>query len=128
LRVILIVEDDTDTNVVIQEVLAAEGYSCLAATNGTEGFRLLVEHEPDLVLLDIQLPDIGGIEFLELKEQVSGIADIPVIAMTGLMSVPRIDNVLGMLRKPFALEVLLDLVRRIAPTELAASSAKPTKT
>jgi CheY-like chemotaxis protein len=127
LRVILIVEDDTDTNVVIQEVLASEGYSCLAATNGTEGFRLLVEHKPDLVLLDIQLPDIGGIEFLELKEQVSGIADIPVIAMTGLMSVPRIDHVLGMLRKPFALEALLDLVRRIAPTELAGPSTKQTK-
>jgi DNA-binding response OmpR family regulator len=128
LRVILIVEDDTDTNVVIQEVLAEEGYSCIAAFDGTEGFRLLVEHEPDLVLLDVQLPDIGGVEFLELKAQVSGIADIPVIVMTGLMSVPRIDHVLGMLKKPFALETLLDLVRRIAPTELAAPPTKQTKT
>jgi DNA-binding response OmpR family regulator len=115
LPIILVVEDDADINVAIQEVLRDEGYACAAALSGDEGFRLLVEEEPDLVLLDLALPRMTGMEFLVNKAAVSAVAGIPVIAMTGLTSVPKLDNIVAVLRKPFELEVMVDLVRQFAP-------------
>ena len=113
--VILVIEDDADINVAIQEVLRDEGYDCVAALNGDEGFRLLVEEEPDLVLLDLALPRMTGIEFLANKDAVRTVAEIPVIVMTGLTGLPKLDRIIAVLRKPFDLEVMVDLVRQFAP-------------
>lgn len=113
--IILVVEDDADINVAIQEVLLDEGYTCVAALNGEEGFRLLIEEEPDLVLLDLALPRMTGNEFLAHKAAVSAVAEIPVIVVTGLTSLPKLDKVVAVLRKPFDLEAMVDLVRQFAP-------------
>ena len=113
--IILVVEDDADINVAIQEVLRDEGYKCTAALNGDEGFRLLVEEEPDLVLLDLALPYMTGIEFLAHKRAVRAVAEIPVIVMTGLSHVPKLDKIVAVLRKPFDLEAMVELVRQFAP-------------
>ena len=117
MSLILVVEDDADINVAIQEVLREEGYSCAAALTGNEGFRLLVEEEPDLVLLDLALPGMTGIEFLAHKAAVIAVAEIPVIAMSGLSRVPKQDKVVAVLRKPFDLEALVELVGQFAPVE-----------
>jgi CheY-like chemotaxis protein len=117
LSLILVVEDDADINVAIQEVLREEGHRCAAALTGNEGFRLLVEEEPDLVLLDLALPGMTGIEFLAHKAAVSAVAEIPVIAMSGLSRVPKLDKVVAVLRKPFDLEALVELVGQFAPVE-----------
>ena len=114
---ILVIEDDADINVAIQEVLREEGYSCAAALNGNEGFRLLVEEEPDLVLLDLALPGMTGVEFLAHKAAVSAIAEIPVIVMSGFSRVPELDKVVAVLRKPFDLVALVELVGQFAPVE-----------
>jgi DNA-binding response OmpR family regulator len=111
LSVILVVEDDADINVAIQDVLGDEGYHCKSALNGDDGFRLLIEDEPALVLLDLDLPGMRGTEFLEHKEAVKAVSGIPVIVITGLMRVPKLDKVVAVLRKPFTLEALLELVR-----------------
>ena len=115
MRLILIVEDDRDTNAAIQDVLESESYSCIAAFDGNEGFRLLVEHQPDLVLLDLELPGLHGEEFLKLKKEVSAVAEIPVVVITGLSRVPKLDRVVAMLPKPFTVEALLELARKHAP-------------
>ena len=115
MRLILIVEDDRDTNAAIQDVLEGESYSCIAALDGNEGFRLLVEREPDLVLLDLELPGLHGEEFLKLKEEVSAVAEIPVVVITGLSHVPKLYRVVAMLPKPFTVEALLELARKYAP-------------
>jgi len=57
LRVILIVDDDQDACLSIVGVLEIEGYSCLMATSGSEGLRLLESENPLLVILDFRLPD-----------------------------------------------------------------------
>jgi DNA-binding response OmpR family regulator len=115
LSLILIVEDDADINVAIQDVLGDEGYHCKWALNGDDGFRLLIEDEPALVLLDLDLPGMRGTEFLEHKDAVKPVSGIPVIVITGLMRVPKLDKVVAVLRKPFTLEALLELVRKFVP-------------
>jgi len=117
LSLILVIEDDADINVAIQEVLREEGYRCAAALNGNEGFRLLVEEEPDLVLLDLALPGMTGLEFLTHKAAVSAVGQVPVIVLTALVRVPKLDNIVAVLRKPFDLDALVELVRQFAPAE-----------
>ncbi len=117
MSVILIVEDDADINVAIQDVLGDEGYACKSALNGDDGFRRLIEDAPHLVLLDLDLPGMTGTEFLQHKEAVSTVAAIPVIVITGLMRVPRLDGAVAVLHKPFTLEALVDLTRKFAPAE-----------
>src|SRR2546423_3651332 len=119
LRVVLIVEDDDDTNFVIQAALRSERYSSVATLDGNEGFRLLIEEEPDLVLLDLDLPGMSGAEFLEHKAAVTAVARIPVIVLTGMARVPDLVNVAAVRAKPIDLEELLELVRKLAPADAA---------
>jgi CheY-like chemotaxis protein len=114
-RVILVIEDDLDTNEAIVGVLTAEGYSCLAAFDGEEGLRLLQRHEPAMVLLDLQLPGMSGSEFLVRKSVIPTVADIPVAVVTGLWKVAMPDNVVAVLRKPFTIDQILDVVWKFAP-------------
>ena len=115
--VVLIVEDDDDTNFVIQAALRSERYSSVATLDGNEGFRLLIEEEPDLVLLDLDLPGMSGADFLEHKSAVSAVAQIPVIVLTGVARVPDLVNVAAVRSKPIDLEELLELVRKLAPVD-----------
>ena len=68
MSVILIVEDNEKNMILVRDVLQFKGYQTLEAATGTEGLRLAREALPDLVLMDIQLPDIDGITaFLRLR-------------------------------------------------------------
>ena len=62
MSLILIVEDNDKNMKLARDILRAKGYDTLEAVNGEDGVRLALQHKPDLVLMDIQLPDINGIE------------------------------------------------------------------
>jgi two-component system cell cycle response regulator DivK len=80
--VILIVEDNDKNMKLVRDVLQFKGYQTLEATCGREGVRMATEHLPDLVLMDIQLPDINGITALaEIRAHPHG-RNIPVFAVT----------------------------------------------
>lgn len=64
MSVILIVEDNDKNMKLVRDVLQFKGYQTLEAVSGREGVRLAIERKPDLVLMDIQLPDIDGITAL----------------------------------------------------------------
>jgi len=66
MSVILIVEDNEKNMILVRDVLQFKGYQTLEAATGTEGLRLAREAMPDLVLMDIKLPDIDGITALKL--------------------------------------------------------------
>ena len=61
---VLVVEDNEKNMKLLRDVLQAKGYRTLEATTGARAVELAIEHRPDLVLMDIQLPDIGGVETL----------------------------------------------------------------
>ena len=79
---ILVVEDNEKNMKLFRDVLQAKGYRTLEATTGGRAVELAIEHGPDLVLMDIQLPDIDGVEALARLRADERTAAIPVLALT----------------------------------------------
>jgi two-component system cell cycle response regulator DivK len=79
---VLVVEDNQTNMKLFRDVLQATGYRTLEATTGGRAVELAAEHEPDLVLMDIQLPDIDGLEALGRLRADERTASIPVLALT----------------------------------------------
>lgn len=79
---ILVVEDNEKNMKLFRDVLEAKGYRVLEARSGAEAVELAYEHDPDLVLMDIQLPDIGGVEALGRLRADEDTSSIPVVALT----------------------------------------------
>jgi two-component system cell cycle response regulator DivK len=81
-ELILVVEDDEKSRKLVRDLLTFKGYEIVEAETGEEGVRLAQERRPSLVLMDIRLPGIDGIQALErLRAEVATRA-IPVMAMT----------------------------------------------
>ena len=79
---ILVIEDNEKNMKLVRDVLEGSGYRTLEATTGGQGVELAVEHRPDLVLMDIQLPDINGVEALGRLRANERTASLPVLALT----------------------------------------------
>ena len=79
---ILVVEDNEKNMKLFRDVLLAAGYRTLEATTGGEAVALALGHSPDLVLMDIQLPDIDGVEALGRLRADGRTASVPVLALT----------------------------------------------
>jgi two-component system cell cycle response regulator DivK len=118
MKTILIVEDNEKNMKLARDILRAKGYQTLEATTGGEGVRLALEHKPDLVLMDIQLPDINGIQAFERIRGNADTARVPVVAFTASVTVndrSRIgdagfDAFLG---KPINLKEFVETVKRL---------------
>ncbi|MCK4681958.1 response regulator transcription factor [Candidatus Bipolaricaulota bacterium] len=104
---ILICEDEPDIQVILGDFLTAEGYEVCIASTAAEGLRLFAEEEPDLVLLDLMLPDRDGWEVLQ---EIRRLSDLPVIMLTALGRVDDKVKALSSLKaddyitKPFELD------------------------
>jgi two-component system, cell cycle response regulator DivK len=79
---VLVVEDNEKNMKLFRDVLTAKGYEALEATTGAGAVELALERMPDLVLMDIQLPDIDGVEALARLRGDERTASIPVLALT----------------------------------------------
>ena len=79
---VLVVEDNEKNMKLFRDVLQASGYRLLEATTGERAMELAAEHRPNLVLMDIQLPDIDGVEALGRLRADARTASIPVVALT----------------------------------------------
>jgi len=103
---VLLIEDDPAIVAGLELNLSLEGYEVLTAGDGESGYRLAVEKAPDLILLDIMLPGVNGLEVLRRLREVD--ADVPVLVLTA--RVEEADKVLGLtlgaddyISKPFNL-------------------------
>ncbi|HEU5010121.1 MAG TPA: response regulator [Gaiellaceae bacterium] len=79
---VLVVEDNEKNMKLFRDVLAATGFRTLEATTGEQAVELASEHAPDLILMDIQLPDFDGIEALRRLRADEQTASLPVLALT----------------------------------------------
>ena len=79
---VLVVEDNARNMKLFRDVLKASGYRTLEATTGARAVELVIEHAPALVLMDIQLPDIDGLEALDRLRADERTASVPVLALT----------------------------------------------
>ena len=79
---ILIVEDNEKNMKLVRDILQHQGHSTLEAVTGGDGVRLALTHRPDLILMDIQLPDIDGIEALRRIRAQAALDATPVLAVS----------------------------------------------
>ena len=112
---ILIVEDNPRNMKLVRDVLQVKGHTTIEATTGEDGVALAKEKLPDLILMDIQLPKMNGIEALRVLREAEETRAIPVIAVTA--SVMQQDRKLiteagfdGYVGKPINLVEFLDAV------------------
>ena len=99
---ILVADDNPDSRSIIGLVLEHRGYEVATAADGEEAVRQAREHQPDLILMDLQMPRLSGLEAAQaLKEDVST-SDIPILAVTAATISEDIRNhgFCGVLRKP----------------------------
>ena len=116
---ILVVDDDERNMKLFRDVLQASGYRTVEASTGTDAVRLAVEHAPDLVLMDIRLPDIDGLEALRRIRSTERTASIPVLAVTAQAMKGDREKFIEAgfdeyLSKPIDVDELLDAVGRYA--------------
>ena len=78
----MIVDDDEISRYLVKGVLGGKGYRLVEARSGNEGLKLAREISPDLIVLDLSMPDVSGFEVLEALKQDSATRDIPVVIYT----------------------------------------------
>jgi DNA-binding response OmpR family regulator len=115
-RKILIVDDEDDGVQLLSFILTRAGFDVATAGNGVQTLSLLSEFRPDLVVLDVKLPDMDGYEVLGRIRERPGFASIPVIFSTADVSVrigkyAREHRANGYLVKPFEADKLLAMIR-----------------
>ena len=114
-KTILIVDDDTELSDGLRIMLERKGYRVLQARDGQQGKSLIYQHKPDLVILDMMMPRMGGYPVLE---HFRGKADAPPVIMITANEGSRHKayaeylGVVDYIRKPFAMERLLESVEK----------------
>ena len=81
---ILIVDDNQTNIILLQAILKRAKYNTLSVTNGADALRIMQEKQPDLVLLDIMMPEMDGYEVARRKDQTESIQNIPFLFVTAL--------------------------------------------
>ncbi len=118
-RHIVCVEDEPEMIELIQLILNRRGFEVLGASGGKEGLKMVREILPDLVLLDLMMPDMDGWEVYQQMKAEESTRNIPVIIVTA--KAQNIDKVLGLhiakvddyIAKPFGPQELIDSVEKI---------------
>ena len=112
---ILLVEDEENIREALKYILTQENYSVTIASDGSEGLSLAQELNPDLILLDVMLPEIDGMELCKIIRRAS---DVPIIMLTARSE--EVDKVLGLeigaddyITKPFSKHELLARIRAV---------------
>ena len=114
----ILVVDDDNINLKITERILRIPYDVICVSSGTEAIEYLKEHTPDLILLDLHMPDMNGLELLAKLQCKSELADIPVIFLTADNDQAAEGKILqagamDYIQKPFSAEVLLRRISRI---------------
>ena len=111
---ILVVDDEPAIRELIVAVLEDEGYQAIGAGSGTRALELIPSERPDLVLMDIMMPEMDGREALRRMREHPDLARIPVVMMSAAFAPDRVGHrISGFLPKPFDLDHLLTTVEQV---------------
>lgn len=116
-KTILIVEDDASLRKLFSIVLSSNGFQCEQANNGLDGFRVLENLHPDLILLDLRMPEMDGLTFLE-KIRNNPHFKIPILVVSGTdiddtRDLARLEGAAGHLVKPVTAKDLIMKVNEL---------------
>ncbi|HEY4492900.1 MAG TPA: response regulator, partial [Acidobacteriota bacterium] len=117
-KTILIVDDEEDTLQLLRDRLTEEGFQTIGASNGREAIEKAVAANPDLILLDIMMPDLTGWDVMQTLRQREGTASIPVVVLSAAHSDADLKKGYSMgiknyLTKPFEIKDLISEVKKV---------------
>jgi len=118
MSLVLIVEDNEKNMKLARDILQAKGYQTVEAETGEAGVKLAKERKPDLVLMDIQLPGINGIEAFRQLRAEAVTAKIPVVALTASVTPTDRSQITAagfdaFISKPISLKEFVETVKRL---------------
>lgn len=113
---ILYIEDNHENRLLVRRILEAEGYSIIEATDGPTGLKAAAQMQPDLILLDINLPEIDGYDLARRFRNTPGLQQVPILAITANVMKGDRERTLnsgcdGYIQKPIDVDRLPQLVR-----------------
>jgi DNA-binding response OmpR family regulator len=118
-RRVLVIDDDLPLRGMLAAALRQHGYGVLLAGDGGEGQRALTIHKPDIVLLDLAMPDVNGWDFLQRLSETGHLGTVPIVVLSAHV---RVDpqallqmGVKAILPKPFNLDELIQLIECLVP-------------
>ena len=117
---VLVVDDDAELCRLLETFLGFRGIHVLTAPNGRDALDQLAVVQPSLILLDLMMPVMDGIQFRLHQQQDARLRQIPVVCLSARHDAPQIAERLGLtefLRKPFDLDAVVDTVRRHCATK-----------
>lgn len=117
LPLVLVIDDNDRNRKLAADVLRVAGFRTLEAVTAAEGMALASEHLPDVILMDLRLPDLDGVDAVRLLRSEPQTSRIPVVALTALRLDARDDwlsdaGFAGYVVKPFDIDEFPDVVRR----------------
>ena len=119
-KTILYVEDNELNRKIVRDLLRRTSYRLLEAPDGEAGIAMAGEYRPDLILMDIQLPKVSGIDAMRVLRQAPATAETPIIAITsfalsGDHKKAKDAGASAYLAKPYSPRELLSMIRELAP-------------
>jgi two-component system cell cycle response regulator DivK len=119
-KTVLYVEDNEFNRKIVRQLLVATTYRLLEATDGEQGVAMALDARPDLILMDIQLPKLSGLEATRRIRQDPRTAHVPIIAVTSFALSGDDQKALeagasAYLAKPYSPRQMLELIRKLAP-------------
>ena len=127
-RKALIVDDDQDLVDLLQDVIDSDGrFEVRAVNNGFDAGMMVKEYRPDVIILDVMLPDINGKEVCQRVRSDSALDDVKIICISGMVEAERIDDLKAagandFLQKPFEMETVLNRVCKLLDMEINAAN------
>jgi CheY-like chemotaxis protein len=114
MRTILVVDDELTISEVVELALSMHGFDVTIAQDGRDALAHLATHRPDVVLSDIMMPYVGGIELARIIHETPSLHDIPVILMSasGRPPTEAAGTHVAFLAKPFDVNLLLETIER----------------
>lgn len=101
MKKILFIEDEHNLQEVFKDFLGKKGYKIISAFDGKTGIEIAEKEVPDLILLDLILPRIDGINVLKQIKKIPGLKDVPVIVLTNLESAETIERIIELGAKTY---------------------------
>jgi len=113
-KIVLVIDDEADVRLFLTTLLKKNGYETLTAEDGIEGYEVAKREKPDLVTLDLQMPNKTGTEFYRRLSRDKEIGDTPIIVVSGIPGRHlAVKNAIAVFDKPISADTFIETVNKV---------------